>query len=74
MPYVTELVMGSCVVFRRQSRKSLQGSRCVSVSMQHACWGRGFLREEEEVWSAGCTGNAVEGCSCRMLRDCVLGC
>ena len=62
-PYVTELVVGSCVV-----------SRCDSVSMQHACCGRGFLREAEEVWSVGCTGHAVDGCSCRMLRDCVLGC
>ena len=52
MPYVTELVVGSCVV-RRQSRKNLQGSRCDSVSMQHACWGRRFLRDAGEVWSAG---------------------
>ena len=35
MRYVTEVVVGSCVV-GRQSRKSLQGSRCDSVSMQHA--------------------------------------
>ena len=35
--------------------KSLQGSRCDSVSVQQACCGRGFLREAEEVWSAGCS-------------------
>ena len=30
-----------------------------------------FLRDAEEVWSAGYTGHAVENCSCLMLRDCV---
>ncbi len=39
MPYDTEIVVGSCVV-RRQSRKSLQGSGCESVSMQQACCGQ----------------------------------
>ena len=71
MPYLTELVVGSCVDIEESLGKSCKGA---GVTMHHACCGRGFLREAEEVWSAGCTGHAVEGCSCRMLRDCVLGC
>ena len=69
MPYVTELVVGICVV-RSQSdsclrEKQRSGGRD-SVSW-HACHGRapaGVLCEGCCV-SAGCTGT-VEGCSCRI--------
>ena len=71
MPYMTELVVGSCLV-RRQSDSFLrvkQRSERLGVHAADVLW-TGVPAGDRRSMECG----AVELCSCRMLRDCVLGC
>ncbi len=69
MPYVTELVVGSCVV-RRQSGSCLQVKQ--RSGQRGSCPGMRAVDGLQQVCcvrvccvSAGCTGT-VEGCSCQI--------